>query len=95
MVRSPHTEERTGSNWLVSLDPLTIQQGFEDVIYDVSMRDPVKNTLAILSDKKIAKEIQNILGIRKYNQLAEMVAEATRSYNSYEIDLFRDQASFV
>lgn len=95
LVRSPHTEERTGSNWLVSLDPLTIQQGFEDVIYDVSMRDPVKNTLAILSDKKIAKEIQNILGIRKYNQLAEMVAEATRSYNSYEIDLFRDQSAFV
>lgn len=95
LVRSPHTEERTGSNWLVSLDPLTIQQGFEDVIYDVSMRDPVKNTLSILGDKKIAKEIQNILGIRKYNQLAEMVAEATRSYNSYEIDLFRDQSAFV
>ena len=95
LVRSPHTEERTGSNWLVSLDPLTIQQGFEDVIYDVSMRDPVKYTLSILGDKKIAKQIQNILGIRKYNQLTDMVAEATRSYNSYELDLFRDQSAFV
>lgn len=93
IVFSPHTEERTGSNWLIDLDPMTIQQGFEDVIYDVSMRDPVKYAMEIVSDKAIAKEIQNVIGIKRYNNLVEMIAEATRSYNSYEIDLFKDSVS--
>lgn len=93
IVFSPHTEERTGSNWLIDLDPMTIQQGFEDVIYDVSMRDPVKSAMEIISDKAIAKEIQSILGVKRYNNLVEMIAESTRSYNSYEIDLFKDSVA--
>lgn len=95
LVYAPHTEERTGSNWILSLNPTTIQQGFEDVIYDVTMRDPVKYTREILTDKSIAKDIQNVIGVEKYNLLLSQISELTKSYNSYQIDLYNAQNAWL
>jgi len=95
IVRSPHTKERVGSQYPLDLGVTITQQGFEDVIYDITMREPVKEIMDMLADKSIAEDIQRVLGVEGYNLLVNYVSEATRSYNSKQIDLYNAQAKWM
>lgn len=78
IVRSPHTKARVGADWVLNYDVGTIQTGFDEVIHDIAMREPVRDVMAVLSDRDIAAEIKAVVGRRRYQELIAYVSEQTR-----------------
>lgn len=77
MTRRGHLMERTGSDKPVNLSPLTIAKVFEDVLYDLHMRVPVRDTLSLLQDDRVAEMITSTVGSAKYQVMVSTVMEAT------------------
>lgn len=91
IVYSPHTKERVGSDWVVDLSPFNHAIGIERLIYDLTMRIPVRDTMKLLNNKRIANSLTGILGQSKYKTLVTYVAEATNSNFAKAMELYSDQ----
>lgn len=77
MTRRGHLMERTGSDKPVNLSLLTLPKVFEDVLYDLHMRVPVRDTLSLLQDTRVAEMITSTVGSAKYQAMMSTVMEAT------------------
>ncbi|MCK4518226.1 hypothetical protein KAT92_05580 [Candidatus Babeliales bacterium] len=56
IVRSPHTKERVGSDYTISLDMNRFSRALDDVIHDITMREPVRDVMTLLNDTNILKK---------------------------------------
>jgi hypothetical protein len=95
IVTSPFTKDRVGSKWQVNLDPRMLAAGLEHVIYDLTMRVPVADTMSLLNDKSIAHDIQSIVGPDKYVTAVNAVAAATKSISATNMALDADHHRWV
>ena len=95
MTKANYLRERIGSNKFLNLDVSTITVGFDEVIWDLNMREPVKETMALLTDKEIASDIISVVGKEQYNVLFNSTLEATHSALADQMQLYADQKSFI
>lgn len=79
IVRSPHTKERVGTDTILDLDISRMSQSFDDLIWDLSMRQPVRDVMTLLVRPKIKAAIIAQIGHMKYNTLVGNVANLTKS----------------
>lgn len=87
IVRSPHTKERVGSEYTISLDMNRFSKALDEVIHDITMREPVRDVMTLLNDQTIKEDIIKQIGRIKYNTLVNNVAQLTNSASSNNLQL--------
>lgn len=95
LTRHDYLKTRIGSEKPVSLNVLTWAKAFEDAIYDIHMRIPVRESLTILQDPRVAKMIASTVGLEKYRVLTNSIMEGTSGSKINESTLYQDQQSLV
>lgn len=95
VVKSPHTKERKGAKWQVDLGIETFALSIEDTVHDLTMRVPVRDTMAFLKNADVAKAVTGILGIDRYNTLVNTVAEQTNSLTAEGIRLYSNHQKTI
>ncbi|MGL4558732.1 MAG: hypothetical protein ACRCV5_14610, partial [Afipia sp.] len=88
IVRSPFTKERTGSDLAINIAPETLAASFNEVIYDLTMRVPVRDVTQILANKSVSHDLASILGVRRLEFLKAAVDEMTKSRTAEDIMKF-------
>jgi hypothetical protein len=79
IVKSNHTKERKGANWLVDLSFSSLGIGFDEVVHDMVMRVPVRDVTKLLTREDVAVAITKIIGKRQYQTYVHSVAEQTNA----------------
>jgi len=95
IVRSPHTKERVGSDWMIDLSPNVLALGLENLVYDLTMRVPVMDVMKVIQDPDVARSMKSVAGPEKYNLAVNAVAEATRSLSADNIMLFNENQTLM
>lgn len=95
MTKAGYLRERIGSEQRLSLDPETIAIGFDEVLWDVNMREPLKKAMGLLTDSQISNDIISTVGKEKFNVMYNTLLEATHSPLAQEYQLFSEQKSYV
>ena len=88
MTKRNYLKDRTGSDKVISLNPLMTALGLEEVIYDLTMRVPISDTLKLLKNSSIAKDIIARVGPENYQILVNTTMEATNSADMDKMRLF-------
>lgn len=89
IVRSPHTKERIGSQNSITLDMNRFSKALDDVIHDITMREPVRDVMTLLNDPSIKDSIITVIGKTKYKTLVDNVANLTHSASGNNIQLHK------
>lgn len=89
VVRRNHTKRRTGSRNILDIE-VDISRGFDEHVHDIAMRVPVRDTMQLLNNKRVAKSIRSVLGTSKYNTLVNSIAGLTNSASIEERLLYKD-----
>ena len=79
MTAQGYTEARVENDQNISLSATTIAYGFDEVINDLAMRIPVRDTYKIITDKENRKNIISVVGQSKYKIMTDAIASQTRS----------------
>lgn len=79
MTARGYIEKRVGSDQRISLDVRTIALGLDEVITDLAMRVPVRDTYKILTNYNISREIMAVIGKPRYKAMIDGVSSLTTS----------------
>lgn len=79
MTETGRLEERSGSKNVLDLSLKGIGQGFEEVVHDLHLRIPIRDTYKLLANEKISNDIASVIGIEGYSNIANMVIDASES----------------
>lgn len=93
IVRSNHTKDRVGSDWLVSLSFDNLDVAFTQISHDLAMRKPVADVMSILSDKEIATAMQAVLGTDNFMVIVDSVREQQKM--TIDANLFKSQRNAI
>jgi hypothetical protein len=88
MVSSDFTKERTGAPYEIDLDITTVAFSLEEVIHDITMREPVRDTMALMRNKSISDDLKAMHGFQGYNAMTSSIAEQTNSIGVRNMKLF-------
>ena len=94
-VRSPHTKDRVYDDDYHILDLDNFLQPMEDLLYDINMRIPLKESQVLLADKNFQDGIIGVLGVNDFIQIRDSVKHLTRQLNVSNINYYRDAFNFV
>lgn len=70
-------------------------KGFEQMIMDVTMAVPLKETMRLLNNEKIAHSIINVVGLTHYNTLKSHIMTAAVSQELDALNAFGDTSSWT
>lgn len=79
IVRSPHTKERTGPDYLLDLSMNTYSMSIEDIIHDLHMRTPVRNNMTLIDNEVVTGTIKGVIGTPAFDVLVGSIMEQTKS----------------
>lgn len=81
MTEQGHLKARTGSSEVVDLSLNKIGSALSNVVIDLSMRIPVRDTAKLLSTESIRNDIVSVVGVEGYNNIADMVIDSAEADN--------------
>ena len=87
IVLSPHTHERNGTTEKLSLDISRFSQAVDDMIYDITMSEPIRDNMVILKNPRMREALVGLVGREKYNLLVHNTAELTHNSTSSDVRL--------
>lgn len=79
MTKQGHLDSRTGSGAFLDLSLNNIGEAIEQVIHDIHLRVPIRDTARLLAHHEIRQDIAANLGVKSFNQIANMVKDSARS----------------
>jgi len=85
---------REGSNKPLDASLLRFWRGHEEVIHDLSYREPTMNALKLLRDKRIREAMIKMGGEARYNLLVNSVIEVAGRAEMMNANFFADQNRF-
>jgi len=91
MTRQGHVIERVGSQRPLNLNARLIGQGFEEVIHDLAMRVPIIDTLQLLKNPTISKDMMSVIGRQKFNLIVNTVVDAANSVQMDNNRIFSEE----
>lgn len=83
-------ERRTGSSLPLDLSLLTFWRGHEEVIYDLSYREAVKDALKLLRDKRIRNAMVRMGGEARYKLVLSTIIELAGRQEAMNENYFAD-----
>lgn len=87
-------ERRTGTDKPLDLSLMRFWRGHEEVIHDLSYREPVKNILKLLRDKRISEAMIRMGGEARYGMVVNTVIEMAGRAQATNANYFSDQNRF-
>lgn len=87
VVRRVHLKERVGSKDHLDLNMEGFTLSLEDMLHDLAMRIPVRDTMTLLANKTYSDAIKSVVGVFDYNVMVNTVAEQTHSLGSRNMRL--------
>lgn len=87
--------ERTDNNKPLDLSFIRFLRGHEEIIHDLSYREPVMNNLKLLKDKRIRDAIVTMGGQGKYNLIVNSVIEIAGRAEAMNANYFSDQNNYM
>lgn len=91
-TRQNRLKQRTGgANDPLDLSMIRFFRAHEEVLYDLSFREPVKNILKLLKDKRIKAAIIKMGGKQSYNLMRSTVVEMAGQMQVDNANYFSDQ----
>lgn len=96
MTKRHYTVDRSENvKKTINLDMRTIQSGFDEVIYDLAMRIPVRDVLLLLKNSSIGTDISRIVGPSQFQLLINNVKEATHSVHAATLQLYSAERNLM
>lgn len=79
MTEQGHLEARTGGKDVLDLSINRVGFAFAQTIHDIAFREPVRDTVKLLSDKSIRDAIVSVIGYEGYRNISDMVIDVANS----------------
>lgn len=95
MTEQGRLQDRVGSGQALDLSMFRQARVFEEIIHDLNYRVPVRDTLKLLKNPSIRKDIVSIVGPEKYGVVTNTVVEAANRIEAENNNYFSDQNRLV
>ncbi len=95
VIRNPHYRERTGGDYVVDLDINNLTTGLDNMIHALTMAVPVRDTLNLFKNERIANNFKALVGERKFNIFTDNIRGLTNSVHANSMKLHSKNQKFL